>query len=336
MDMSQSIDRRTALLAAGTIAAAGGATAGSAAKPRADTRGANMPPMASMLPDTDYFEIDSVHAKARYAIWVTTPPGYARDASRRYPAVYATDGNWTAPMIIGNLPLLPSDPINPIVPIVHIAVGFPPDEAPHTLAIRARDLLPPSEPAPPGADETSLRVLIDQGLLDEAGVKRYAHYLHNPAGDKFLAFLTEELHPLLAGRYRIDADQAGLFGYSFGGLFSTYVAMRRTGLFRKIGAGSSGIMPGKSKVFELYAAELAAKADHKGRMLHMTVNERELTYPSYYQYLVGAGTTEFMTLASTTPLPGLSFSSRIFPEESHASGAMTSWFSFMRTCYAAR
>lgn len=158
--------------------------------------------------------------------------------------------------------------------------------------------------------------------------------MNNPAADRFLAFLSDELHPWIASLYRVDEAATGLFGYSYGGLFATYAALRRT-RFRRVGAGSPGIVARASKLFAAYEAELAANADHSGRMLHMTVCEREITVPSFYQVAVGAGSAEFMTLAGTRPLRGLRFSSHISPLESHASGLWPSWFSFLRTCYPA-
>jgi predicted alpha/beta superfamily hydrolase len=133
-----------------------------------------------------------------------------------------------------------------------------------------------------------------------------------------------------------DSQGAGLFGYSYGGLFALYAALSRTPLLRKIGAGSPGLLPRQSKVFDMYRAEAAANADYSGRLLHVNFMERELTYPSSYQPLVAAGTAEFITMAGTQPLRGLSFSSRIIPEESHITGSSPSFSSFLRAAYSAR
>ncbi len=331
------INRRTAL------AAAGGAALSAAIPTRAtgQTRRSSpqleqlQPPLSAVLRDTTYFEIESALAGARYAIWVTTPVSYEREATRRYPAIYLPDGNGAAPQTVPATELLVYDPINPIRPYIQVCVGYAGEDVRRWLAVRARDLLPPAEVLPDGL-EAGIAETVRAGLLDQAAGDLYLHNLRNPAADKFLAFLTEELHPLIASRYRIQREAAGLFGFSYGGLFATYVALRRSPLFRRIGAGSPGILPQRSKIFAMYASELAERADHTGRMLHMTVAEREITAPTYYQSGVGAGTTEFVTLAGQTPLPGLDFSSRIIAEESHATGFGPSWFSFLRTCYSAR
>jgi hypothetical protein len=292
------------------------------------------PPLSATLPHTRYFEVDSRHVGARFAVWVTTPPTYGAEPERRYPAIYQPDGNLSAPLTVPMHLMLQYDPIHPILPFIEVCVGYAGKDAGRMLAVRARDLLPPKEVLPEGI-EVAIPALIQTGLLDQATAELYIHNLRNPAADRFLAFLAEELHPLIAGEYRVELDEAGLFGYSYGGLFATYVALRRSPLFRRIGAGSPGILPKVSKIFTMYDDELKASADHSGRTLHMTVCGPEITAPSVYQSLVGAGSAEFMTLAGLRPLEGLAFSSRIIDYESHASGFVPSWFSYLRACYGA-
>lgn len=289
-------------------------------------------PMSAMLPATRYFEVESSIVGARFGVWVTTPPRYDAEPDTRYPAIYQPDSNMAAPLTAPAASLLPDDPINPIQPFIQVSVGYVGHDA--KRGCRARDLVPPGEPLSIGVDESSMAELVQAGILDTEGAELYLHYLRNPAGDNFLAFLTDELHPLVAEEFRVDDDALGLHGYSYGGLFATYAALRRT-QFRRIGAGSAGIPTERSTVFETYQANLASSADYSNRMLHMTVCEKEITAGSVYQPLVGAGTVEFIRRAEQTPLNGLAFSAKIVPEESHATGLAASWFSFLRTCYAA-
>jgi predicted alpha/beta superfamily hydrolase len=292
--------------------------------------------MSTLLPNTRYFEVDSALAGARYAVWVTTPAGYDRAAAARFPVLYLPDGNSAAPSFIPRTPYLQVDAINPIRPFIMVCVGYPPEDARRSLAVRARDLLPPGEPLPPGVEQ-GMDATVQAGLLDRAGADLYLRNLRNPAGDRFLSFLTDELHPYVSSGYRVDdSEGAGLFGFSYGGLFAIYAALRRTALFRKIGAGSPGILPGQSRVFKMHRDAAAANEDYAGRLLHLTLLERELTYPSSYQPLVAAGTAEFITLAGTQPLRNLAFSSKIIPEESHITGSAPSFASFLRTAYGAR
>lgn len=294
------------------------------------------PLLSSLLPFTRYFELYSNHVGGRFAIWVTVPPDYANanHPEHRYPVIYLTDGNAAVPQT-APYQLLTLDPIYPICSFIQVGVGYVGDDAPYQLALRARDLLPPGEPIPRGVSETSMQRLVELGILDAVGVKLYLHHLHHPAGDRFQAFLTEELHPRLAEVYRMETHTAGLFGYSYGGLFATYVALRRSPLFHRIGVGSPGILPQQSTIFELYQAELDDFTDHTNRWLHLTVCQSELINRSYYYQLVGQGTAELLQLLRQSPLRGLEFSSQIIEKESHSTGFIPSWFSFLRTCYAA-
>jgi predicted alpha/beta superfamily hydrolase len=287
-------------------------------------------PIGSVFPSTRYFEIDSAVAGARYAVFITLPMGYGRDPAKRYPVIYVMDGN-SAVRNTGS-GFLSADAIFPIEPFITVAVGYPPAEASKALAVRARDLLPPGEPLLPDA-EAAIATAVKAGAIDQAGAELYLRNLRNPAGDKFLAFLETELHPLVAAGHQVDDARTGLFGYSYGGLFATYVALQRSPLFRRIGAGSPGIIAKVSRVFDLYEREWKAGADHSGRMLHMTVSSPEITHPSIYQTGVGAGSVEFMTLAGQRPLKGLRFSARLIEHESHFTGGAPSWSDYLRTCY---
>jgi len=285
----------------------------------------------ALLPNTRYFEVDSAVTDARYAIWVTVPPQYESNPEERFTILFAPDGNSMAPAVAPRLQMFAADPIAPIEPFILVCIGYCGEDARRTLAVRARDLLPPGEVLPDGVEESMSKV-VAMGLLDEEGADLYLHYLRNPAADKFLTFITGELLPLIAARWRVKPGDHGLFGYSYGGLFAAYAALRRPAIITRVGAGSPGILSRVSKVFDLYRADLKGDVDHSGRHLHVTVCETELTVPGYYQGAVGAGTTEFLTLTGTRPLKGLKITSRVIPLESHVTGGPSSCADYLRTC----
>ena len=291
-------------------------------------------PVATMFSRTKYFEIDSAKAGARYGVWVTVPSSYEPNPKQRFPAIYAPDGNraMTFAPFIGNAGLF--DPINPVQSSIQISVGYTGEDVKYALAVRARDLVPPNEPPAVGAIE-SMRNAPPNNLLDRRGMDLYIHNLENPAADRFLAFLTEELHPFVTKNYRIDPEQVGLFGHSFGGLFATYAALQKSTIFRNICASSPGIKPGDSRVFQLYD-EAVASGGLSERNLHMAVGTREITEPTTYQAIVGSGTVEFMTKVGTKPLKGLKFSTHMIPHESHMSAEWPAFYSFLREHYPAK
>lgn len=288
--------------------------------------------LSSVLPTTRYFEIDSAAAGARFAVWVTLPLLYDREDTA-YPLVFQPDGNKAAPSTASAYGLLRDDPINPIKPFIQVCVGYPAQDAGRLLAVRARDLLPPGEPLAPGADESTIERLPSAGILSEADARLYVAHLRDPHADRFLTFLTEELDPELRSRYRVSDEGTGLHGFSYGGLFASYAALS-TDHFDFVGAGSPGILL-QSTVLDLY--DLAAKDPTRptAQHLHVTVCERELTYASSYQDLVGQGAVELLARAGRNPVDGLAVTSAFTPTESHATGSAVSYFSFLRECYGA-
>ena len=290
-------------------------------------------PMAATLTNsTRYFEVDSQAVGARFGIWVCTPSRYHSEDTR-YPAIYQPDGNGAAGTM-ARMQLLRDDPINPHVPFISVCVGYVGKDAQNSLAVRARDLLPPNEPISLPSESEFVEGMLQTGMLDEEGARAYHYNLSHPAADRFLTFLQEELHPLLAREYRIDDSSLGLFGHSYGGLFAAWVATQRS-TFRRIGASSPGILPGASQVLAAYDAEYESGADHSGRVLHVGVAAKEITEPTSYASKVGAGTAELFTRLATTPLKGLRVSTHIVPEESHFTVNYAVLASYLRACYSA-
>ncbi len=330
--MSKPINRREALAIGGGLAAA--TTAPALAHTAVSLSGQFEPmplPAASMFPQTHYFEVDSVKANARYGVWVTIPKVYDKDPKRAFPAIYMPDANNSAPLSASFSDMSEWDFIDPYLPTIQVAVGYTGKDADLMLAVRARDLLPPGEALPSGIEDV-MKATVDLGLLDSAGGALYLHNLKNPAADRFLAFLTEELHPFIAKNYRVQSDKLGLFGHSYGGLFATYASLQKSTIFKNFGASSPGILPERSVIFKLHA-DAAASGGLSDRNLHMTVGTREITVPGIYQYLVGGGSVEFMRLAGSAPLKGLNFSSHLIVDESHISIWSSSAFSFLRRFY---
>jgi predicted alpha/beta superfamily hydrolase len=287
-----------------------------------------------LFPHTHYFEVESAEASANYGVWVTLPPQYDSEPGRRYPAVYQTDGNLAFPQTAPNHSLAHFDFISPLSPFVQVSVGYTEAESTQSMWVRNRDLLPPGEPVPEEMIQ-SVEGMVSSGAMGREQGDLYMHYLRNPAADKFHAFLEKELHPALVEKFRIDADEASLCGYSYGGLFAAYVAVSGSSLFRRIGAGSPGILPRHSKIFEIHEAKAAAKADFSGRRLHVTLGTRELTTPGMYQSIIALGTAEFLTLLTQKPLSGLVVTNELIPLESHLTGLAPAWFNFLRACHGA-
>ena len=273
------------------------------------------------LADTDYFEIRS-RAGHDYGIWVTTPPGYTR-ADTRAPAVYVLDGNWavglTAPLIVTQM-----DPMQRIQPYIQVSVGYAGEEAQDWDRLRNRDFVPPGEPiAKELTDAVEMGVQAGARTREEADA--YLAQLRDTHADVFLSFLTAELHPRIDRDYGTTAAGHGLFGYSYGGLFSLYAWLTDCSLFSSIGAGSPGVVADDSQIFAL----LDQLGDtQRSARLHVTFNDRELLGDlAVYQSLAKNTATVLHRLTSRRD----AITSEIL-HETHVTGLQASFLSYLRTC----
>lgn len=273
------------------------------------------------LADTDYFEMRSSE-KHDYGIWVTTPPGYHR-ATTQAPAVYMLDGNFavglTAPLIVTQL-----DPMQRIQPYIQVSVGYAGEEAQDWDRLRNRDFVPPGEPiAQELVDAVELGLQTGARTRQEADA--YLAELRDTHADVFLSFLTAELHPRIERDYGLAARGHGLFGYSYGGLFSLYAWLTGSTLFESIGAGSPGVIAEDSQIF----TQLDEMGDsQRAGKLHLTFNDRELLGElAVYQSLAKNTAAVLHRLTSRRG----TVTSEIL-HETHVTGLQASFLSYLRTC----
>lgn len=274
---------------------------------------------------TEYFEMESTAVGARFAIWVTTSPTYAEDEQVAYPVLYVTDGNFslgqTAPLAV-----MQSDLLLPIDPYLQVTIGYAGADAQDWGRVRNRDLVPPGEPIPP-AMRGSLEAAVENQLMTQAEADAYLDELSGTRADAFLSFITDELHAEISRRYRVAPEGHGLFGYSYGGLFTLYALLTGCSLFTAYGAGSPGI--GSSESLALTLAE--KPLDLGGKRLHLTINGPEMTgvMPIYRQ--LGRGLAELVESLRSRDT-GLTLTTQVLGE-THLTGLQPSFLSFMRTCW---
>ncbi|GAB3383396.1 alpha/beta hydrolase [Amycolatopsis echigonensis] len=272
------------------------------------------------LADTDYFEMRS-RGGHEYGVWVTTPPGY--DPAAPAPVMYVLDGNWTvgmtAPLIVTQ-----ADPMQKVRPYVQVSVGYAGEEAQQWATLRNRDLVPPGEPVAPELVD-AVEMGVDTGRMTREQADAYLAELRDTRADAFLGFLTEELNPRIEREYGTAASGHGLFGYSYGGLFSLYAWLSGCPLFESIGAGSPGVVGEDSQIF----ARLRELGDNlPAAKLHVTVNERELFGDlAVYQNLAKNTAVLLHRLGSRDG----TVTSEVL-RETHVTGLQASFLSYLRTC----
>jgi predicted alpha/beta superfamily hydrolase len=272
------------------------------------------------LADTDYLEVTAKSGLV-YGVWVTVPPGYA-DSTETLPLIYVTDGNFavglTAPLIVTQ-----ADPYLSVAPYLQVSVGYAGDEAAEWATLRNRDLVPPGEPV---ADDmvATLKGAVEAGAMTQEHMDAYLQQLTDTHADAFLSFLTDELHPQLVSQYRVSDTGHGLFGYSYGGLFSLYAWLKGATTFATVGAGSPGVVTPGSQVFALLP-DAANKAK-----LHITLNEAETmgAVPIYRGLARHVLEVLDRLCAQGSPV------TTAMLQETHVTGVQASFLSYLKTCHA--
>jgi predicted alpha/beta superfamily hydrolase len=130
----------------------------------------------------------------------------------------------------------------------------------------------------------------------------------NGGGPKFLEFIEKEVMPFIDGKYRTNSERA-IYGYSMGGMFTTYVLFNRSDLFQKIYIGAPG---------------------NNGRLLMPAAREYFISHNNLKsKVFIGVGSFEkevvrnidsFTTFLKSKKLPDLEIMSAITPDAGHGAG----------------
>jgi uncharacterized protein len=287
----------------------------------------------ALSPSTSYFELDSALVGDRFGIWITLPPRYGRKGGERHPVIYVTDGNTTALLAAAAGFLVLGDHLRPVRQFVQVCIGYAGGTQAERLARRNRDFLPPGEPYST-TQESHVRARPYADVLGDDGMALFLHHARNGRADLFLRFIEEELHPEITRRVAIDPDDAALYGHSQGGLFSLYAMASGSPLFRTYGAGSPGFMVENSTVLDLYRERRLARAQHEPPIrLHLVANDLEMTGSIAMYRKISQGLLGFIELLKSEPWPGLDATTEIVRGETHFSGVLDGYRSFLRACY---
>lgn len=171
-----------------------------------------------------------------------------------------------------------------------------------------------------------------EGLYDLA--QRHRDFTPGPAAaettphetggaDRFLAFLTNELLPLVAQTVPLDPARRALIGHSLAGLFTLHALAVRPAAFATYGAISPSIWWDREGV-----TQAISELNDRSPRLFLAAGERERTPP-------GAVHSERMMVESVEALavitaPLIKTALEIFPDEDHGSVVSVATTRFLR------
>ena len=170
------------------------------------------------IKDTEVREIKSEYVKdMTYEIHVALPSNYS-ELDENYPVVYYLDAYYWGGTVIETYRLLRA--FNEIPPLILVGISYPDATGAEASTYRSRDFIP-----------------------TEVNEENKGEYVKTPppasgGASDFLAFMKEELKPMIDKNYRTNQEGSGLLGYSLGALFGTYVLFNDPSEFDKYLIGS--------------------------------------------------------------------------------------------------
>ena len=173
------------------------------------------------IKDTEVREIKSESVKDMvYEIHVALPSNYS-ESDENYPVVYYLDAYYWGGIVIETYRLLRA--FNEIPPLILVGISYPDATGTEAFRYRSRDFIPTE--------------------INEQNMGEYVVASPPASGgaNKFLAFMKEELKPLIERNYRVNKEESGILGYSNGALFGAYVLFHDPSTFNNYLLGSPAL-----------------------------------------------------------------------------------------------
>ena len=263
------------------------------------------------IPGTTCFNVDSKHVNDQFEIRVfqplPLPPPYVEMGYQipdAYRVIYTLDANFNYATLVEHTIALPANMDGPVEHLIVVGIGYPPsdDGISRVGVLRSRDMTPPGTPEPP---EMEMMKQMAGGV--DVGFGQ---------ADKFLRFLEDELEPLIRREFPCLPDKAGLFGFSYGGLFALYALFSRSPMFDRYIIGSPGSVVEGDPILE-YEERCWAESPELNAGAFITLGSIERTSSEPGFRLLAANYDKLIARLEERNYKGLEWSSHVFENESH-------------------
>ncbi len=222
-------------------------------------------PLAT-IPATEARIVKARAIDQEYVISVALPYHYDENPDKTYPVIYVLDGSWYFGMVVD------------MVRIMNFRVSFC-DELPDAIVVGIG--YPNGKTLIEKQAQACHRRLRDFNPLrnEESEAWHYATFplnetIRSGGGEQFLAFVKDELLPLIESEYRADPTNRCLLGHSSGGKFALYALFTFPTLFQKYVIAS----PAESYETEPWFTENTVNLSAR---IYLSSADRELEYEEH-------------------------------------------------------
>ncbi len=240
-----------------------------------------------------------------HEVLVALPATYGALPDRRYPVLWVMDGALLFDLTVGMVSLYVAG--NRIPELIVVGVGHPREEGLAGLGKRTIDLFAPDTPLwAPGPARDYMRK-----QMAELGVNEEVNPFADAKGDKFLAFLIDQLRPTLAEKYRMANDHT-LVGHSAGGAFTGYAMFEHPGGFDRyiVGSGTNSLTLGMEAAY-------AAEHDDLQARVFIGAGDLEANNLSMSAQRIVSRTVLFAENLLLRQYPSLTLETRLYRDRDH-------------------
>ncbi len=246
-------------------------------------------------------------------LYIKIPATYKTNTQKIYPCWYCTDANRSFAMI-ADMANTFEVPVIVEPEIFVVGIGYKIRDMGDWGAWRTRDLTPTNVPS----SDTYWAGVFSKFAVRQIEVK-------TGGAAKFLECIEKEVFPFIESNYRASSTGRGLGGYSYGGLFSLYVLLKRPELFSIYYAGSPSIRYDQGVLYT-YEKEYASTHNDLNATLFMTAGGAE-------DSLLIANVNGMAAQLESRNYPGLKVVTQVFPDETHMSCVPAAWMRAFRVLY---
>jgi predicted alpha/beta superfamily hydrolase len=255
--------------------------------------------------ESDTYRLRSRHVGAELEVRVARPlPPFMAQPAATHDVLYVLDGDLFFGLAT-DVTRLMYQLFGELPATLVVAVGYGAVDGRTFGEARNRDFTPtaptsfPGAPAPPGA---------------AAAPQNFG------GADRFLAFLLEELRPLIAERYPAATGPSTLFGSSMGGLFASYVLLERPESFERYVIASPALWWDDHLLVRTAAERPLLRGHAPARVFFGAGALEEGTgIPFLDQFKLVSNLSDFAQRLRARAAPELDVSTHVFDGESHTS-----------------
>lgn len=272
-------------------------------------------------PNTERFTVESRAAGRRFDVSVALPLSYHGrlqahpttflESQEQYPVLYVLDGQYFFGLAVECLRLLCYDEVKEVI---IVGVGAPEDESPASADAYVNSrayLYSPSE-------HWALEDPFGRVLKAQATRFRGTGELRFGGAPRVLDFLSDELVPAIAARYRTHPGELGLYGDSAAGTFVLYSLLSGRAPFSRYICASPAVAYNDGFLFEMEREYAARTNDLPGRIFLGAGMDEISNESTCYGHIV-SGAARFAELFAIRRYRGLEFQCQLFPHEDHSS-----------------